>query len=93
MTIHAAQRKLGELIIVLRKQCNLGVKALAQKSRVQKKHILQIQCGIGPFVEDTIKRILNVFQVEDLNILSRIKECMNVIWPVPRGPVFRSALI
>jgi len=91
MTIHVAQRKLGKLIIALRKRCRLGVKALARKSHVQKKHILRIECGIIP-TKDVVNRVLNALEVKDLSLLSQVQECMNIIWPV-RGPVFRSALV
>lgn len=92
MTTFTAQRKLGDLMVVLRKQCNLGVKELAKRSQVSKKRILQMECGIGPFVKERLDRIWQVFAITDKTILDFIQECLHVIVPVRRGPVVRSAL-
>ncbi len=90
MTIYTAQRKLGDLIVALRKKCKLGVKALAKQSRVAKKIILQMECGIGPFVKEKIDRVLGVLAVTDETILDSIQACLKVMGLIPRGPALRT---
>lgn len=90
MTIFTAQRKLGVLILALRTQCNLGVKALAKQSRVAKKKILQMECGIGPFAKAQLDRIWQVFAITDQAVLDRIHECLVAIGLAPRGPALRT---